>query len=336
MTLKEVLCVFAFLTGFCTWIWILLKRKTESENIIPLSVNYHFTRACNYACKFCFHTDKSKVKRPILEDAQRLLGLLYQAGSRKINFSGGEPFLFPKLLGEMCRFSKEQGFESVSIVSNGSRITRAWFESYGKFVDILAVSCDSFKVETNITHGRMELHRDTRKFLLQVAKWCNEFQVGFKINSVITRINASEDMSKEILKLNPCRWKVFQCLLIKGENTGGPGERRDATDLVISDDQFNEFVKRHLEKGVLQIVPESNRDMKDSYLIVDEEFRFLNCRDGAKTPSRSILEVGVAIALEEAGWDIDAFHRRRGVYRWKKEEVVHSPRDLRDIEDLIQ
>lgn len=33
------------------------RRKVKSaEVIIPLSVNYHFTRKCNYSCHFCFHT----------------------------------------------------------------------------------------------------------------------------------------------------------------------------------------------------------------------------------------------------------------------------------------
>ena len=44
--------------------------------------------------------------------------------------------------------------ESVSIVSNGSKITASWFEKYGKYLDILAISCDSFDEETNKKIGR--------------------------------------------------------------------------------------------------------------------------------------------------------------------------------------
>ncbi len=44
---------------------------------------------------------------------------------RKINFSGGEPFLPDRgmYLGELCKFCKEIGIEIVSIISNGSLIT---------------------------------------------------------------------------------------------------------------------------------------------------------------------------------------------------------------------
>lgn len=70
----------------------------------------------------------------------------------KINFSGGEPFLPQggKHLGEMVKYCKETlKLQSVTIVSNGSLITEKWLKNYGKFLDILAVSCDSFDEETN-------------------------------------------------------------------------------------------------------------------------------------------------------------------------------------------
>ena len=41
------------------------------------------------------------------------------------------------------------------------------------------------------------------------------------------------------------------------------------------------------------LVPESNEKMKDSYLILDEHARFLNCTVGGKQPGRSLLHVTV-------------------------------------------
>tara|TARA_R110002060_G_scaffold6963_4_gene10511 strand:+ start:964 stop:1104 length:141 start_codon:yes stop_codon:yes gene_type:complete len=43
---------------------------------------------------------------------------------RKAYFAGGEPFLYPKYLGELCRYCNEElKLESVSIVSNGTKVT---------------------------------------------------------------------------------------------------------------------------------------------------------------------------------------------------------------------
>ena len=81
--------------------------------------------------------------------------MLAMSGMKKINFAGGEPFTKPKFLGELVKYCKEDlKLESVSIVSNGSLIKENWFEKYGQYLDILAISCDSFNEETNKLIGR--------------------------------------------------------------------------------------------------------------------------------------------------------------------------------------
>ncbi|KAH3794201.1 hypothetical protein DPMN_147732 [Dreissena polymorpha] len=76
-----------------------------AEKVVPLSVNYHFTRKCNYKCGFCFHTAKTSLVIP-LDNAKRGLELLKNAGMKKINFSGGEPFIVKKgaFVGELVKF----------------------------------------------------------------------------------------------------------------------------------------------------------------------------------------------------------------------------------------
>ena len=128
---------------------------------------------------------------------------------QKINFSGGEPFLKKEMLGEMVQYCKETlKLPSVSIVSNGSKITRDWIDRYGKHVDILAISCDSFNEETNVKIGRGK--GDHLKTLRSVAEWVKGSGIMFKINTTVCSANADEDMTKEILELAPTRWKVFQ------------------------------------------------------------------------------------------------------------------------------
>lgn len=47
--------------------------------IIPRSVNYHFTRQCNYSCGFCFHTAKTSYVLP-LDVAKKGMKMLKDAG----------------------------------------------------------------------------------------------------------------------------------------------------------------------------------------------------------------------------------------------------------------
>ena len=52
-----------------------------------------------------------------LERAKNGLALLKQAGMKKLNFAGGEPFLQPEFVGELMKYCKEVlRLESVSVV----------------------------------------------------------------------------------------------------------------------------------------------------------------------------------------------------------------------------
>ena len=56
-------------------------RKIQNSDLkfVPLSVNYHFTRQCNYKCGFCFHTATSSFVLP-LDEAKRGLTMGQSAG----------------------------------------------------------------------------------------------------------------------------------------------------------------------------------------------------------------------------------------------------------------
>lgn len=290
-----------------------------NNKTIPLSVNYHFTRRCNYECSFCFHTDTNSYIAP-LDDAKAGLLRLSQAGMKKVNFAGGEPFLYASMLGKMVDYCKQDlKVESVSIVSNGSKITEGWIRAHAANLDILAISCDSFDETTNIKIGRGKGTHISQLF--RVAGWCREYGVLFKLNSVICTYNHDEDMNRHITALQPYRWKCFQVLLVAGENDSSSSTmdktKRDARGLQISDAEFERFCARHAAQK--SIVPESNRVMAKSYLILDEQLRFLD-RTG-KRPSASILQVGVERALGSVFWDMDGFKERGGVYAWNEDLV---------------
>lgn len=288
---------------------IALRQILKGRRAIPISVNYHFSRECNKDCGFCFYTAKSSYILP-QEEAKRGLRLLKEAGTKKINFAGGEPFLNEKFLGEMIVYCKrELKLESVSIVSNGSLIKKSFFQKYGKWLDILAISCDSFDEKTNIAIGRGSGQQVDQ--IYRIAGWCSEFGVKFKINTVVCSLNHREDMNVHINLLNPFRWKCFQVLSVPGENNSGK-TLKDVRDWQITSDEFNKFCERHKEQKCM--IPEPNDLMAASYLILDEYMRFLNRLTGK--PSQSILDVGVDRALEQVEWDQEAFVKRGGIYDW--------------------
>ncbi|KAJ2996957.1 hypothetical protein NUW58_g802 [Xylaria curta] len=296
-------------------------KSIEDDAITPVSVNYHFTRKCNKECSFCFHTEKTSY---VASESDMKLGLrlLKEAGMRKINFAGGEPFLYPRKLAMLCRYCKEElGLESVSIITNGTKVTKKWMEENDRWIDVLGVSCDSFNEKTNIAIGRGT--GSNVKQLFAIRDWCRELGIKFKLNTVVCIHNWEEDMVDMIEKLDPFRWKAFQVLYVEGENDAKDEDvylakrKNNAKWLLISDEQFKTFCDKH--QHISCFVPEPNSLMASSYLILDEYLCFLDKGAGAEKQSRSILEVGVQKALSEIHWDQEAFKKRGGLYEWTKE-----------------
>ena len=295
-------------TATCVYYY---KKSNQPPKKIPISVNYHLTRRCNYACGFCFHTAKSS-DIASLENAKKAMALLKIAGMKKINFAGGEPFLEPQFLGQLAKYCKETlQLESVSIVTNGSKVTPGWLAQYAKYIDIMAVSCDSFDEATNIRIGRGK-GKHLKKFKL-LSQMCKNAGIMFKVNTVVNRFNYKEDMNATIQEIDPVRWKCFQVLIVPEEN-GGTDTERDAREFVITKEQFDEFCRKHGHNSFF--VPEGNDVMASSYLLLDEYLCFLN--KGVKEKTKSILEIGVEAALKDVYWDEKGFTERGGVYSWSK------------------
>ena len=95
--------------------------------------------------------------------------LLKASGMEKLNFAGGEPFLYPSFLRDLLRYGKEElKLKSISIVSNGSKVTEKFLKENAQYLGILAISCDSFNPETNIKIGQGKTGRNVEK-LLQIS-----------------------------------------------------------------------------------------------------------------------------------------------------------------------
>ena len=227
------------------------------------------------------------------------------------------------------------GYQSVSIISNGSRIKRKWMEKYGKSLDILGVSCDTTDLNINFDHGRRiagsAFPRDDTKKTRECAILAKEFGIHFKINTVVTSKNVDEDMSQFINELDPMRWKIFQVLDVEGENYNSKTKGNDINQFLISDKNFDDYVKRNKE-GLIRkeiLMAENNSTMRNSYILIDEYGRFLDSSKGGKTPTKSILDVGLEEAVNELlinegkGFDKSLFEIRGGYYpeKWTRTSI---------------
>lgn len=285
------------------------------------TINYHFTRVCNYTCEFCFFTQKNN-SRLTLEESKECIKKLKEFSIEKINFAGGEPFVYANDLGEMVKYAKEVGM-ATSIITNGSLVTREWFEKYGYYLDMLGISCDSFNEETNYKIGRVQRNKK-QATQTEIAKFCfelaREYNCITKINTVVCKYNFKEDMNELISELKPDRWKVFQVLYVPNENgeyNQDSKKERRAKDLLITKEEYYEFIEKHSNQS--NIVLEESETMENGYLMVDEKMRFIySDEEKHKITTMSILEKEIHELIHEVNYSQENFEKRKGEFAWVK------------------
>ena len=104
----------------------------------------------------------------------------------KAEFRRRRTFPLPEVSRRTLQYSKESlKLESVSIISNGSRIKEYWFDKYAQYLDILGISCDSFDeaINTKIGRGKGE---HSIKNILKIRDLCYVYDIKFKLNTVVS------------------------------------------------------------------------------------------------------------------------------------------------------
>jgi len=282
-----------------------------------LSVNFHLIEACNAHCTYCFATfpHLKKKNRLLATSRMKLIDLLVDGGFGKINFAGGEPTLV-RDLGALCERIKKRSQDrcAVSIVSNGKRLQQL-IDDAVQWIDWVALSLDSGSDVVNAALGRTGRKVPYVSKILALGEALKSHGVRIKCNTVVTTHNVHEDMSSVMERLSPERWKLFQVLPVAGEND------RHIADLKISKEKFQEFVRRHLHlrgKGV-EIVPEDNAHMTNTYLMISPDGCFFwHTPNGGLQYGAPILEVGLVEALKQVRFSEEKFHARGAVYDWQR------------------
>ncbi len=286
------------------------------QNIIP-SVNYHLWEPCNMRCKFCFATFQD-VKQSVLpkghlpkEDSLAVVESLAKAGFQKITFAGGEPTLCP-WLSELISLAKNLGMTTM-IVTNGTGLSEKFLAENQLNLDWIALSIDSLSDKTNLQIGRAIVDKKVcnKRAYFELIEQIKKSGYRLKINTVVCQSNWQENISELIEFAKPERWKILQVLPIEGQNN------EKVEPFLISGSQFECFVEKHthLEK-MLEIVPESNEQIKDSYVMIGPAGRLFGNSENKHEYSQPILKCGVELAYRSMNYSNDKFEERKGFYEW--------------------
>ena len=90
---------------------------------VDINVGY----SCNERCSFCYYIqtikDRQKEKDLTTDQVKSRMEYIRSKGIKTLEFTGGEPTIRTDLI-ELVKFAKSLGFESISMISNGVRLSQ--------------------------------------------------------------------------------------------------------------------------------------------------------------------------------------------------------------------
>lgn len=293
-----------------------LATTDNADSRLPLTANFHFIKGCNYRCRYCYATfcdSTGAGARNILPDDELFtLTRLLARRFAKITFVGGEPTLYRRLP-ELLAAAKSEGAKT-NLVTNGSRITSAWLASNASNLDFLTLSIDSDNPATLSALGRAVPHKDplAPDHHLALSETAKDNAIVVKVNTVVTRLNQTENLAPFICRLAPARWKLLQAAPVVGQNDAS------IADLTPDRVDFDRYVDRAAAVLVapgaptIRLVPEPIETIRGSYVMVDPQGRFFDSTSGTHHYSQPILTAGIETAFGEVSFDAVKFLARGG------------------------
>lgn len=282
-----------------------------TTSALPQTVNLHFTKLCNAKCKFCFAEYSELTGSVRFEQFLRIISMIAEEPNngtpRRINFVGGEPTII-KELPLLIEHAIHCGLQT-SIVTNGLKMLREGIDQYTE-LDMIGLSIDSLHSSTIQEIGRYGFFNGA-KLIPNLDDWvrlCQQIHaadIDLKINTVVNRLNYTENLHELISQASPRRWKIFQVKRVEGQN----GDCFN--DWSITCDEFDDFVERHADISLsgTQIVKERSEWMVNSYVMIGPNGCFVDDTNGHRY-SRSIVEVGVQKAWSEITFNPTKFELR--------------------------
>lgn len=285
---------------------------------LPETVNYHFTPACNMQCAFCF-SGFADCGSASLERHKAIIQAIASVPCasnkpRRLNFAGGEPTSYPHL-DELILEAHTCGLRT-SVVTNGFNLVRHGLPDSFQSLELLGLSIDSLAPAVNRRTGRCVRNEViTEADWLRLAEQANAMGLPIKINTTVTAYNADEDLSGFVERMAPRRWKIFQGIVVEGQNDHGSGA------WAIEPPALDRFVRRNAARSIQPVV-EPEELMRGSYAMISPDGRFYDSTLGGHSYSDPILNVGMARAWSQIQFDSALFDER--THSYSDEEVRYA------------
>ncbi|MDO4662942.1 MAG: SPASM domain-containing protein [Tissierellia bacterium] len=164
-----------------------LEKKAIKINKIT-DAYLHLTLNCNLKCEYCYQRNNlNKFKYLELSSWKKILRILKEEGTERINLTGGEPLIYEDI-GKLIAYAFKLGFK-INLLTNGMLLN--YKDDFYKYIDNIIISLDSLDI--SLRNGL-----NTDKVLSNIVGLHERQVCNVIVRSVY--LKGSEDKSEELRK----------------------------------------------------------------------------------------------------------------------------------------
>ncbi len=168
-------------------------------------INLHFTNCCNYGCIYCFAKSNINEKELSFDECKSVVNRIKDyfeennIDDGRINLVGGEPLISP-FINELIDYCFNKKIK-VSIVTNGSLLTKEFIERNKNKLYMIGISIDSLNEETNEKIGRCCKNKNLNIVqLIEICKLIKDRDILICFLSIFNASSALGIFSSKFIK----------------------------------------------------------------------------------------------------------------------------------------
>lgn len=241
-----------------------LKKHSKDVSLqikSPLEISWHITSKCDMNCEYCFAPknlpDSVKCENTILKELNKYRVL-------RVNISGGEPFLHPRLLKVLKQLKKNGHW--VSITTNGY-IAGNFINKVSSFVDQIMVSIDSLDKD-ELRRFKGSEKEDLLEKVIQTIQKCSQFKIPVRTSTLITKRHHQNPKELETFVKKVREWGVTELSMIQFVPRGKAKYVKDK--YALTNEEYFDIVEAYQNKFNTQSfrIISRNLDRYKGYLVI--------------------------------------------------------------------
>ena len=170
--------------------FITREYKTNAKYGVKLNFAWlEITQACNLKCLHCYAGETHKQSNTILPVADwiKIIDQLFDTGCKRIQFIGGEPFVYPQLI-TLLEYAGTKEFESITVFTNAVILTE-------ELINCLV------KNKVNI---RFSLYGHTAQIHDSITQVCGSFEKTIKNIKQLIELKINVSPAVVAMRENQC------------------------------------------------------------------------------------------------------------------------------------